>query len=728
LGLLPAAAIVFALARSQWRHGVARRRIAALTLCRAVVAATLLFLLSRPVYVQSDHDSPARDAVVLLVDRSESMSLDDGAQARYQAAVAFARDPLLEALKSADLKPRALLFADDAAPANGDQIAGAKADGRATNLARAIVRAVGLADQPPLAVIALTDGAATEHGDNARATAALIENRVPFVGIGFGSETGVRLLAVHHVLAPVSAAPKQSFVVSARLETTGPGQMPAFELILLRDGQFAQRKAVRAGPSPRIWLESFTIVEEREGTHEYTVQLMPPTDPGLHCINRQATATVRISGERELRVLFAQGLLTWDYKFVRLALAGDPSIRMTGLSRTSDNRYYHQDIETVGELAGGFPSTIEAFAPFQVVVISSMKASDLSPVQQDLLARFVGEFGGAVLMIGGAATFDASWQQSRLEELLPVRFSAVPSAATVQPFRIQLTDEALEHRVFQIADPGANRSIWAKLPTFTGFAAVDTVKPGAQVWAVHPSSTGASGNRPLFAIQRYGAGQSAVLCVENLWRWRLAKECDPRHFDRFWQQLFRFLGEGTRETISIRFADQELRPGSDVRVFLERQPSAKPASDAPTTCVVGFTRAGTSVAGEQKIELAIGRPIEVAFHAAEPGNYTISVTDVRRVILASRTIEIREVNVELANAARDMESLRQWAGLSGGFALKAEDCDDAESLVAKLREHERESRRKQPQRLPAGINAWTFLALLGCLSAEWLLRKRWGLT
>ena len=95
------------------------------------------------------------------------MSLACGKQSRFDEALQMARQNLLPALKASDIRVRALLFAEDATVADGRQIAAAKPDGKRTNLARAIVRAVVQSDRPPLAVIALTDGANTEDSDNA---------------------------------------------------------------------------------------------------------------------------------------------------------------------------------------------------------------------------------------------------------------------------------------------------------------------------------------------------------------------------------------------------------------------------------------------------------------------------------------------------------------------------------------------------------------------------------
>ena len=56
-------------------------------------------------------------------------------------------------------------------------------------------------------------------------------------------------------------------------------------------------------------------------------------------------------------------------------------------------------------------------------------------------------------MIGGQSTFDTSWQDSRLEQLLPVTFAGnIGVQGLDKPFRIELTEEALQHQVFQVGD------------------------------------------------------------------------------------------------------------------------------------------------------------------------------------------------------------------------------------------------------------------------------------
>src|SRR5438874_4305604 len=243
-------------------------------------------------------------------------------------------------------------------------------------------------------------------------------------------------------------------------------EMPAFDLLLFRDGQLHQKKSVSPGQGSRAWLENFVVSEEKPGAHDYKVQLLPPDLPNLKCVSLLATTAVRVSDEKELRMLYIQGALTWDYKFISLALRNDPTIKLTGLTRTSKQSVFRQNVESAGELMNGFPNTLEELAAFRVVVLSNLRPADLTPAQQDVLARFCSELGGGVLMIGGPATFDSSWQSSRLEQLLPVVFAPGGGVQGLdRPFRLQLTDDALQHPVFQIANSRSAREAWARLPS-----------------------------------------------------------------------------------------------------------------------------------------------------------------------------------------------------------------------------------------------------------------------
>jgi len=343
-----------------------------------------------------------------------------------------------------------------------------------------------------------------------------------------------------------------------------------------------------------------------------------------------------------------------------------------------------------------------------------------------MLGRFCGELGRGVLMIGGAATFNSSWQNSSLEKLLPVRFAASQSSAALErEFHIQISPEALQHPAFQLADTQSAQELWSHLPAFSQFGRVDAPKKGAQIWMTHPTEEGAHGPRILMASQPYGSGQSAVLCLQNFWRWRLAKDTDPAQFDRFWRQQFRWLGQAGRQQVDIHLVDQELRPQRDIRFELQRQPGVELGPRTNGTFLVRIENEQKQAVHEESIELLPGQAAALEFHAERAGLYGISVLDATKALVASRPFEIRDRDVELEQTARNMETLKQWAGVSDGLAFKVEDCPQASDLVAQIKGKVQQVRQRQETRQLVGLNGWTLSVLLASLTGEWCLRKRW---
>ena len=219
-----------------------------------------------------------------------------------------------------------------------------------------------------------------------------------------------------------------------------------------------------------------------------------------------------------------------------------------------------------------------------------------------------------------------------------------------------------------------------------------------------------------------------MLAIQNFWRWRLAKESEPAQFDRFWRQLFRFLSEMGRQEVSIHLADQELRTPMDVQVVLEKQPNPKNLADPSRKFFVRVEDGQKKILRDETVELEPLHPVDLKFHAEKPDVYTVTVSDSLKVPIATRPIEIRDVNVEFQDTARNMETLRQWAAVSDGLAMKIEDCGDAGDLVTQIKSKIEQVRHGKALRRPVGINGWVLALMLGCLGSEWLLRKRWQLT
>jgi uncharacterized membrane protein len=756
---LPLAALLFVwMARQQ--RGLFRRswpRALVVLGLRASALLAVLVLLAAPMRLVSRADVAPKAGAVVLFDRSGSMSIPEATGTRFAQSLEFARKNLLPALRDASLPTKAFAFAAEAEETSGERLASVPVDGARSDIGRALLRAATGVAPPPRVIVLLSDGAANAHADNSRALSALAESGIPVVAIGVGGDSTPATLSLRSVEAPTSAPPRQRFRIAAQLESGGDGSLPPFDLQLFRDDRLLESRLIPASPAGRVWRESFEVRHDEPGVFRYQIRCQP-LGP-LKLLDRAAGATVRIADEREVRVLFAQGALTWDYKFIRIALLGDPAIRLTGLSRTSTSSVLYQNVDDATELKDGFPTSLEQLSPFSVVVLSRLRPSDLSPAQQQLLIDYCGKRGGGVLLVGGSETLDAAWRGTPLEPLLPVRFTSRKPSAKFDPFRLKLTPEAQMLAAFQLSDSEPATESWSRVPPFAGHAWTGEVKAGAEVFAVHPEEFVGETPMPLIAAQRFGVGRSAMIGVRNFWRWRLAADSDAAAFDRFWRQWLRYLADGWRSPVSIHLPDQDFEPGGEIRYEAQRSGGGAPTGNTATGNASNSDGAGgqaedgkvadrkvadgkvegggvftARVVDPQNVEIAreqlevpIDQAVAAKFRAAEPGTYTIELSDEREQVLASRAVEVRAANLEWRSAARNMQLLEHWARASGGLAAPLERGDNvAELLRVALSQADRAARESR-QPVPVGVNGWTLSALLGSLAAEWLLRKRWGL-
>src|SRR5436190_19257269 len=107
---VPLLAGIAFVARRQHRRGLATARIATLASVRLLALAPLVFLGARPQWLSKEPPAAASRPVMLLMDRSESMSLQENDLSRYDQALNFLRERLLPALKSSRLPVQAILF------------------------------------------------------------------------------------------------------------------------------------------------------------------------------------------------------------------------------------------------------------------------------------------------------------------------------------------------------------------------------------------------------------------------------------------------------------------------------------------------------------------------------------------------------------------------------------------------------------------------------------------
>jgi hypothetical protein len=194
-----------------------------------------------------------------------------------------------------------------------------------------------------------------------------------------------------------------------------------------------------------------------------------------------------------------------------------------------------------------------------------------------------------------------------------------------------------------------------------------------------------------------------------------------RSFETFWRQAARWIAGPSPDQVAITLPDNA-SPG-DLQVAVDVRSSEFAAvGDAVVSATV------TSPDGETRSPQwrpsANGRYV-AHVQADTPGLYHINVDARRgRVTLGTseRWVYVGGVDREFAQPRLNTAWLMRVARASGGRYVAAAD---APRIAGWLKDTT--SRDAAPERREIWHEPWVFALFLALLSAEWILRRRWGL-
>jgi hypothetical protein len=125
-----------------------------------------------------------------------------------------------------------------------------------------------------------------------------------------------------------------------------------------------------------------------------------PAQDGERCSeNNQQEALIHVRDGRE-KILYFEGEPRFEVKFLRRAVARQqPAAR--GAAAHGRGKFLRLDVDSAGELFSGFPTTREELFSYRALVLGSVEASHFTHEQLRMIAEFVSERGGGLLMLGG---------------------------------------------------------------------------------------------------------------------------------------------------------------------------------------------------------------------------------------------------------------------------------------------------------------------------------------
>ena len=302
-----------------------------------------------------------------------------------------------------------------------------------------------------------------------------------------------------------------------------------------------------------------TVSPPRETATLYTVEI-PSAAGELVLENNRRSVLVEPPGRRR-RLLVIEGAPGFEHSFIKRALGLDAGIEVDSVVRKGrdaqgDSTYFVQSVsERASQLASGFPSNRAALYQYDAVILANIEPDSLSRVQLEMIADFVGDRGGGLLVLGAKSFAQQGLMGTPIEEVLPValsdRSSGVlrASARRGERYTVSITPDGESHPVMRIgATPDEIARRWSNVPALAGAATLGAPRPGARVLALIRAD---DGTRPLIAVQRFGQGRSMVFTGEASWHWRMRMPSTDRTYELFWRHAARWLSAASPNPVAI---------------------------------------------------------------------------------------------------------------------------------------------------------------------------------
>lgn len=691
----------------------------------------------------------AQPKLVVLVDRSASMATQDylaegslpesiaGAIKVAPSAGATRFELACAALTGGVLGDRAEQYQIEALDTEGrplDLLASSKSQrdtpevsqppwSGETRLGDGILRQLEAAAGPPQQIVLLTDGQNTAGRTLSEAAESARRLGTQVLAIGIGPD------------APAPDVELLDLVVDDVVFDDDP---VAYQATLRVQAASPQRVTVRLststdqgnGSATDTTSEQQFDVPAGESTHDVTLMHRPTREGAL---TAKLTATA-VQGERnrenntlartlevrkqQIKVLLAAAYPNYEFRFLKSLLDRDSTIESATLLQDSDIDYTATDPTAIGSM----PLAERELAAYDAVVLIDFDPNSAPRSLWASLRKHVERTGGGLALVAGPRSLPWAYRQnSDFAALAPCDLATLPDRvpSSTDPYRMAPTPLGLRSPPMQLAETAKeNIELWSSLEPLDWWTELGALKPAVQVWATHPTArTNAGAAAPIVVAQYVGAGRVVLQATDSTWRWR-RRVGDPL-FARYWVQTLRWLARGkllaaARENrLSTDRAVYEL--GESARIELVR--GAAGASE-PTVLVRSAGQADRRVALSP---VAGGSGRAVAVLADLPvGEYRVVLTEEGSAKAEPALFRVVPAPGETASQQRDRVALRALAERTGGGYFDLESC---EGLAATL-----------PRARPVAVEPlppielwnrwWMLLGITGCLTTEWILRKR----
>ncbi|MYC90122.1 MAG: DUF3416 domain-containing protein [Gemmatimonadetes bacterium] len=624
-------------------------------------------------------------------------------------------------------------------------------DGSRTRIGGALAHARDELQGVPLSgIVVVSDGGDNTDEAIGDALLPLRAASVPVFTVGVGDEEMEADVQASRVDVPETALTGTSMVVNVMVDSRGYAGRTV-PIVVEDMGRIVTTEMVELPADGQPLVAPVAITLETPGARELAFRI--PGQSGERVLENNVLHSVVQVRDRTEKILYFEGEPRHEVAFMLRAVRADENLQVVLLQRTAENKFFRRNLDDPLELVEGFPTTREDLYRYRALVLGSIEASFFTHDQLDMMADFVSERGGTLLMLGGRrALAEGGYKGTPLEDVLPVVLDEPTGSTPTERLafvKVSPTPGGANHPITRIestVEESAAR--WDSLPPVSTTNLITELKPGATellqgvvvespgaapgaVGAAEDAagleSTGDAGDRVVMAFQRYGRGRSMVLAVQDTWLWQMDSTVpleDLSH-ENFWRQLMRWLVAETPDPVEAAPAQVTVEAG-------------EPVTLEATVLDAGFVEVnGAAVNARVTLPTGETRNVPMEWSVSEDGRYTADFTpDMDGIfevsVNAGRdtvTFGNAETSVRVAPGTEEFRDPRQRVSLMERIAEETGGRYYTPETAANLPE--------DLQFTGGGVTVteerdlWDmpilFLLLAGLMGGEWVYRRKRGL-
>ena len=620
--------------------------------------------------------------------------------------------------------------------------------------------------QPIAGLVLLTDG---NHNVGTDPISISKSIDVPIYTVGVGDENPPKDVKIAKVRAEPVVYVGNTHPIEVVFESNGYDG-DKVQIQLLRDDSIIDVASATLDDSNPTQAVKFEIESEKEGNFRYTASISNLPEE-LTYKNNQHTFFIK-SIKAKLRVFYLDSRPRWEYTFLKRALKRDANIEAdcTILSDKSPRELlnsllakteqYYPQTEKINEVQK-FPNSTSELNSYDVLVFGDIAISPprrkgrgmsgrserryftKSQIQQ--ITDFVEKRGKALVFLGGETSLGRDgFVNSGLKELLPVITPASGAIVRNIDFNPSLTYEGLHHPITRLESPPAsNKMAWRGLPPLSRFYGGLRLRAGATVLAEYVTQASRLTVRmerqkaePIIVFQRYGAGKTLLIAVDELWNWAfgtegIRNETGDLYYLKFWAQTIRWMAtQSDAKLVNLETDKQIYNLGDEVKITAYvYDESYAPLNDADLEIAV-IPPENDRFEIRPLTDEVIDGLYSARFKANQKGTYTISAdASYAGTKLGTDSVGIvaEAPILEFENPQQNVELLEKIANLSGGAYIPiAQSSGVALSRLSDLIKYETEPVTVTRERTLWDNPIILILAVV-ILGIEWIIRKQKGL-